>query len=142
MRVRPFVLCVVLVGAALGAAGCSSSGPSSPGAPSSSAASSSGAGASSNGAGASSSGKAPVGKPGGTVTVRSGGKVVCVITLDKNGTGTCKVSTAGYAPGKVTYTGTYNGSTGFKAGSATTTLTVLPAKPAGPVASSAAPGAS
>jgi hypothetical protein len=107
MRVRPLVLCVVLLGAALGAAGCSSSaGTSAPG--------------------ASSTGKAPVGKPAGTVTVRSGGKVVCVITLDKNGTGTCKVSTANYKPGKVTYTGTYNGSS--KSSSGTTTVTLLPAK--------------
>jgi|ERR1700722_20872108 len=102
MRVRPLVLCVVLLVAALGAAGCSSSG-------------------------ASSSGKAPVGKPTGTVTVRSGGKVVCVITLDKDGTGTCKVSTANYTPGKVTFTGTYNGSSGFKSGSGTTTVTIRPA---------------
>lgn len=107
MRVRALVLCVVLLGAALGAVGCSSSGTTDPG--------------------ASSGGKAPVGKPGGTVTVRSGGKVVCVITLDKNGTGTCKVGTANYAPGKVTFTGTYNSSGGFKSGSGTTTLTVLPA---------------
>ena len=103
MRVRSLVLCVVLLAAALGAAGCSSSG-------------------------ASSGGKAPVGKPGGTVTVKSGGKVVCVITLDKNGTGTCKVSTAQYAPGKVTYTGTYNSVGNFKSGaSASTTLTITPA---------------
>ncbi len=103
MRVRLLVLCVVLLGAALGAAGCSSSG-------------------------ASSGSKAPVGKPGGTVTVKSGGKVVCVITLDKNGTGTCKVSTAQYAPGKVTYTGTYNSVGNFKSGaSASTTLTITPA---------------
>jgi len=61
------------------------------------------------------------------VTVRSGGKVVCVITLNKNGTGTCKVSTAKYAPGKVTFTGTYNSSGNFKSGSGTTTLTVQPA---------------
>jgi hypothetical protein len=102
MRVRPIVLCVVLLGAALGAAGCSAGG-------------------------ASSSSKAPAGKPTGTVTVKSGNKVVCVITLDKNGTGTCKVGTAGYPPGKVTYTGTYAGSSGFKPGSATTTLTIRPA---------------
>ena len=103
MRVRLLALCVVLLGAALGAAGCSSSG-----APSGS--------------------KAPVGKPGGTVTVKSGGKVVCVITLDQNGTGTCKVSTAQYAPGKVTYTGTYNSAGNFKSGaSASTTLTITPA---------------
>jgi hypothetical protein len=105
MRVRPLVLGVVLLGAALGAAGCSSSGTP----------------------GASSSAKAPIGKPGGTVTVTSGGKVVCVITLNKNGTGTCKVSTANHAPGKYTFTGTYNGSGGFKSGSGSTTLTVLPA---------------
>jgi hypothetical protein len=62
------------------------------------------------------------------VTVKSGGKVVCVITLDQNGTGTCKVSTAQYAPGKVTYTGTYNSVGNFKSGaSASTTLTITPA---------------
>jgi hypothetical protein len=105
----------LVLGAVLGVAGCSSSGTSS-------------------------GGKAPLGPPQGTVTVRSGNKVVCVITLDKNGTGTCKVGTAGYTPGKVTFTGTYNGGSGFKSGSASTTLTVLPAKPAGPVASSAGPG--
>ena len=106
MRVRPLVLGVVLLGAALGAAGCSSSGTP----------------------GASSSAKAPIGKPGGTVTVTSGDKVVCVITLNKNGTGTCKVSTANHAPGKVTYTGTYNSVGNFKSGaSASTTLTITPA---------------
>jgi hypothetical protein len=100
----------LLLGAVLGAAGCSSS-----------------------------SGKAPIGPPQGTVTVRSGNKVVCVITLDKNGTGTCKVGTGGYTPGKVTFTGTYNGGTGLKSGTASTTLTIVPTKPAGPVASSAGP---
>jgi hypothetical protein len=69
------------------------------------------------------------------VTVKSGGKVVCVIKLDKNGTGTCKVSTAGYAPGQVTYTGTYSGDHEFKSVSGSTTVTLLPAKQAGPVAS-------
>jgi len=101
MRVRLLVLCVVLLGAALGAVGCSSSG--------------------------SSSGKAPAGKPTGTVTVKSGGKVVCVITLNKNGTGTCKISTADYKPGQVTFTGTYNGTAGFKSASTSTTLTIKPA---------------
>jgi hypothetical protein len=109
MRVRPLVLCAVLLGALLGAAGCSS--------------------------GTAAPSKGPAGPPTGTVTVRSGNKVVCVITLDKNGTGTCKVSTAGYTPGKVTYTGTYNGGAQFKSGSGSTTVTILPAKPAGPVAS-------
>ena len=84
---RPLVLCVVLLGAVLGAAGCSSPGTSAP--------------------------HAPLGKPTGTVTVRSGGKVVCVITLDKNGTGTCKVSTKGFKPGSVSYTGTYSGGGGL-----------------------------
>src|SRR5690349_14898482 len=102
MKVRVLVLCVLLLGAALGAAGCSSSGSAS-GAP---------------------SGGKPTGQPGGTVTVKSGNKVVCVITLDKDGTGTCKVNTKDYAPGKITYTGTYNGGGGFKAGSGSTTLTV------------------
>ncbi len=116
MRVRSLALCVaLLLGAALGAAGCSSSAKAP--APSSAA------------------------KPTGTVTVRSGGKVVCVITLDQNGTGTCKVSTANYAPGKVTLTGTYNGTAQFREGSGSTTLTIVPAKPAGPVASSAGPSA-
>lgn len=125
MRARLLALCAVLVGAALGAAGCSSSGASAQGVSSGTSApgSSSAAGSS----GSSSHGKAPVGKPGGTVVVRSGNKVVCVITLDKNGTGTCKVSTKNYTPGKVTYTGTYNGGGSFKSGSATTTLTVRPA---------------
>ena len=104
MRVRPLVFCLVLLGAALGAAGCSSA------------------------PGASSSGSAHVGTPTGTVTVRSGGKVVCVITLGKNGTGTCKVSTANYTSGKVTFTGTYSGSSKFRSANGTTTLTLLPAK--------------
>src|SRR5215469_9982331 len=113
MRVRALVFfCVVLIGAAVGAVACSSSGGS------------------------------PQGTPGvkslaGTVTVRSGNKVVCVITLNQSGTGTCKVSTAGYNPGQVTYTGTYDGGTGYAPGAkASTTLTILPpAKPAGPVVS-------
>ena len=115
---------MVLLGAVLGAAGCSSSGTPAPGASSGIAP---GASSGTPAPGAPSSGKAPVGKPAGTVTVRSGGKVVCVITLDKNGTGTCKVSTANYTPGKVTFTGTYNGSGKFKSGNGTTTLTLLPA---------------
>jgi hypothetical protein len=117
MRVRALVLGVVLIGAALGtAAGCSS--------------------------GASSGGKAPLGPPTGTVTVRSGNKFICTITLNKDGTGTCKVSTAGYNPGQVTYTGTYNGGNGYMPGpKASTTLTIVPAKQAGPVVSSPSPAA-
>src|ERR1700743_1050213 len=96
MRVRLLVLCVVLLGAALGAAGCSSSGTSasstlSSGAPG---ASSSGAPRASSTGQAPASGKAPVGKPPGA--------------------------------GKVPFPGTYNGSGGFKSGSGTTTLTIQP----------------
>jgi len=68
------------------------------------------------------------------VTVKSGNKVVCVITLDKNGTGTCEVDTAGYTPGKVTYTGTYTGDSRFKSGTGTTTVTIKSAQPDGPSA--------
>jgi hypothetical protein len=113
MRVRPLVLWVVLLGAALGAVGCSSSGTSDPGTSSTS-----------SSTGSSPGGNASAAAPGGTVTVKSGGKVICVITLDKTGTGTCKVSTKNYTPGKVTFTGAYSGSVGFKSGSGTTTLTV------------------
>jgi hypothetical protein len=49
----------------------------------------------------------------GTVTVRSGGKVVCVMTI-KDGKGTCKVSTKGYKPGTLSFVGTYSGSRGLK----------------------------
>jgi hypothetical protein len=107
---------VLLFGAVLGGAGCSSSGAPAPG--------------------------KVVGTPTGTVTVKSGGKVVCVITLDKNGTGTCKVSTAGYPPGKVTFTGAYGGDSKFNAGRGSTTVTLLPAKPAGPAVPSAGASAS
>jgi hypothetical protein len=119
MRIRPLILCVVLLGAPLGAAGCSSPGTPAAGAV--------GGTSGTSAPGASSSGTAPAGKAAGTVTVRSGGKVVCVITLDKNGTGTCKVSTANYTPGKVTFTGTYGGGSRFKSGSGTTTVTLVPA---------------
>ncbi len=100
----------LLLGAVLGAAGCSSS-----------------------------SGKPSIAPPTGKVTVKSGTKVVCVITLTKNGTGTCKVSTAGYTPGEVTYTGTYNGGARYTSGTAGVKLRIVPPKPAGPVASSAGP---
>ena len=59
--------------------------------------------------------------------VKSGGKVVCTITLDAKGTGTCQVSTKDYPVGQVTFFGTYDGSSKFKAGSAPTTLTIKPA---------------
>jgi predicted lipoprotein with Yx(FWY)xxD motif len=103
MRIRPLVLSAVLAGAVvLGAAGCSSSG--------------------------SASSKAPAGKPTGTVTVMSGGKVVCTITLDQNGTGTCKVSNANDKPGQITYTGSYNGDGSYKSGTGAVTITLKPAQ--------------
>jgi hypothetical protein len=112
MRIRPLVLCVVLAVAALGAAGCTSSGS-----------------ASSSSTGSAGS-KVPVGKPTGTVTVRSGGQVVCTITLDKNGTGTCQVSTKNDKPGQLTFTGTYNGDSSFRSATGSTTVTLKPAQQA------------
>ena len=46
------------------------------------------------------------------MTVRSGGKTICVIVL-KNGTGSCKVSTKGVKPGSVKYVGLYSGGGGL-----------------------------
>jgi hypothetical protein len=107
MRARLLALCVVFLGAVLGAAGCSSSG-----------------------SGSASAAK-PKETPTGTVTVSSGGKVVCVIKLGPNGIGTCKV-TAGQVPGKVVYTGVYNGGPGFRPARASTTVTVKPVATQGP----------
>jgi hypothetical protein len=66
-------------------------------------------------------GPKPVGSAGaaarltaGTVTVRSGGKVVCVMTI-KDGKGTCTVSAKDYKPGTVSFTGAYSGGDGMKA---------------------------
>ena len=107
MRARLLALCVVFLAAALGAAGCSSS----------------------SGSGSASAAK-PKETPTGTVTVSTDGKVVCVIKLAANGTGTCKV-TAG-SPGKAVYTGVYDGAPGFGSARASTTVTVKPAATQGP----------
>ena len=115
MTFRYVVRCAALVAVALVGAGCSSGAlpaPSSAGAQGS---------AGPQGAGAAGGRTAT-----GTVTVRSGGKVVCVIAL-KNGTGSCKVSTKGDKPGTVNYTGTYSGGDGLKA-SKTVGLHVLAPK--------------
>lgn len=48
----------------------------------------------------------------GTVTVKAGGKVVCVMTV-KAGKGTCTVNTAHYAPGTLKFSASYGGG-GFK----------------------------
>jgi Bacterial Ig-like domain (group 3) len=100
MTFRYVVRCLPLVLMALVAAACSSSALPTP----------STAGTSSPGSqhGAASGARTAT----GTVTVRSGGKVVCVITL-KDGKGSCKVSTKDYKPGSVTYTGDYSGGGGL-----------------------------
>lgn len=49
----------------------------------------------------------------GTVTVKAGGKVVCVMTV-KAGKGTCTVNTAHYAPGTLKFSASYGGGAGFK----------------------------
>jgi Bacterial Ig-like domain (group 3) len=56
----------------------------------------------------------------GTVTVKAGNKVVCVMTL-KAGKGTCKVNTAKYAPGTLKFVATYNGA-GFKSSGGSASL--------------------
>jgi hypothetical protein len=105
MTVTPRVLGTVIVAMALGATAtaCSASATPAPG-------TSSSAGAH----------RAP---PTGTVTVKDGNKVVCVMTI-KAGKGTCKVSTKTYAPGTLRFDATYSGGSGYKPshGSATVKL--------------------
>lgn len=78
---------------ALGAAGCSASA--------------------SNSSGAGQQGSARRGPVTGTVTVRYGNKVVCVMTV-KAGKGTCTVNTAHYAPGTLRFDASYSGGPGYK----------------------------
>ena len=111
MRPRPVVLGAALLILALGAAGCTSSV---------------------------SSGTSPVNHPAGgaggasgrpatgTVVVKRGNKVVCVIKLTA-GRGSCKASTKNYPPGTVAFTGTYSGGSGFKPSKATANLKLTPA---------------
>jgi hypothetical protein len=109
MAFRYVVRCLALAAVALVAMGCSSSAFPAP----------SSAGTQPAG---SVQGPKPVGSAGaaarltatGTVTVRSGGKVVCVMTI-KNGKGTCTVSAKNYKPGTVSFTGAYSGGNGMKA---------------------------
>jgi hypothetical protein len=54
-------------------------------------------------------GAAARGPATGTVTVKAGNKVVCVMTLAA-GKGTCAVNTARYAPGTLTFVASYSGS--------------------------------
>jgi hypothetical protein len=104
MAFRYVVRCLPLVAVALVAAGCTSSALPTP----------TSAGTSSSGGGQGVQGEGTTGNhtPTGTVTVRSGGKTICVITL-KNGTGSCKVSTKGHKPGSVKYVGLYSGGGGL-----------------------------
>jgi hypothetical protein len=103
MNFRYVVRCMPLVAMALVTVGCTSGALPTP----SSAGSSSPTGAQGvQGAGV--GGKTAT----GTVTVRSGGKTVCVIVL-KDGTGSCKVSTKGDKPGSVKYVGLYSGGGGL-----------------------------
>jgi hypothetical protein len=102
------VLGAALLMLALGATGCTSSG-------------SPGTSAANHATGGTS------GRPAtGTVVVKRGNKVVCVIKL-KAGRGSCNVSTRDYAAGTVTFTGTYTGGPGFKPSKATANLELSPA---------------
>jgi hypothetical protein len=114
MRLRRLALSAIVLAAAAGAVGCSASGAT-PAAISTGTSSGTPTMAG-PAAGATAGSSAP-----GTMTVRSGGKVVCVITI-KAGKGTCKVNTAQFAAGYVKFTGTYNGRAGSKPATATTTL--------------------
>jgi hypothetical protein len=75
-------------------------------------------------AGGASTSQAAAGHPAGTVTVKAGNKVVCVITL-KGSTGTCKVNTAAYPPGTLKFTGTYSGGAGFRSSAGSANLRLL-----------------
>jgi hypothetical protein len=55
------------------------------------------------------------------MTVRSGGKVVCVIKFTA-GKGTCTVNTAQFTAGTVKFTGTYNGGAGSKSATSTASM--------------------
>jgi hypothetical protein len=60
------------------------------------------------------------------MTVRSGGKVVCVITFNA-GKGKCTVNTAQFTAGTVKFTGTYNGGAGSKPSTSTASVQLLKA---------------
>jgi Bacterial Ig-like domain (group 3) len=120
MAFRYVVRCLPLVLMALVAVGCSSSALPAP----TSAGTAGSAGP--HGAGAAGGRTAT-----GTVTVRSGGKVVCVMTL-KDGKGSCTVSTKDYKPGSVSFTGAYSGGDGLKAAtSKPVSVQILKAQKAG-----------
>jgi hypothetical protein len=93
-RVLGAVILAMLLGAmALGTTACSASG--------------------SDPSGTGTHGSAHRGPVTGTVTVKDGGKVVCVMTITA-GKGTCKVNTAHYAPGTLRFDASYSGGPGYK----------------------------
>jgi hypothetical protein len=104
MRATPRVLGAVILAMALGGAATACS-------------------AAANTSGTSPSAGARRAPPTGTVTVKDGNKVVCVMTITA-GKGTCKVSTKNYAPGTLRFDASYSGGPGYKPshGSATVTL--------------------
>jgi hypothetical protein len=72
------------------------------------------------------SGGAASGKSGATVTVESGGRVVCVIKISA-GKGNCTVNSLQFKPGTAKFTGVYSVGGAKPSGTATGTLTVLKA---------------
>lgn len=58
------------------------------------------------------------------MTVKSGGKVVCVMTV-KADKGTCNVNTLDYAPGTLKFTASYDGGPGYKASNSSASLRLL-----------------
>jgi hypothetical protein len=96
MRIRATALCAVLIVLTLASAGCSSGGSNAP---------------------AVTTGRAPT----GTVTVTSGGKVICVMKI-KDGKGTCTMHTNGYAPGAVNLNASYSGDSTYGKAQGSTSL--------------------
>ena len=94
---------IALAGACLALAACTSSGSSSAG---------SSVGGSSVGGSAAGAGGVPV--KSGTVTIKEGNKILCVMTV-ANGKGTCKVPASTMGVGTKTIVGYYSGA-GYKPG--------------------------
>jgi hypothetical protein len=59
----------------------------------------------------------------GTVTVKAGNKVVCVMTI-KAGKGSCTVNTAAYPPGTLKFVASYGGGAGLRGSAGSTNLTL------------------
>jgi hypothetical protein len=126
MRIRPMVSSVVFLVLALGVAACTSGGAPSAsivggsrsGGPSGTATAGGGVGA------PGSSSKGPDANAKGTVTVTSGGKVVCVITIS-GGSGSCNVNSLDFKPGSLQFTGSYNPGSGAKIQTNTETVQLI-----------------